>query len=138
MIVAKVEISRPAIERWSLGIHTSAIKNRAATAGKDPVVDDASNECDESRKYTEFPAVAHLEELRHCERSGFPEAVDHPSGKRNDDERRALHKPPPDRGEGDVVVLLPEPDQRNDTELGHPVRNCDQVPPGATLSSQEP
>ena len=112
------------------------MKNLAATA-EDAVVDDPRDEGDKTGEYTEVPAVSNLEELGHRHGSRLTEPVDDPTRQCDEDERGPFHEAPPDRCEADVVVLLPEPHQRDDAELGHPIGDRDQVTTGTSIGCQE-
>ena len=105
--------------------------------GEDPVVDDPGQKGDQAGEDPESPRVSKLEELRHGEGPGLPEPVDDPARQRDEDHRRVFHEPPPDAGEPDVVVLLPEPDQRDHAELSHSITDRDQIAPGATIGGEE-
>ena len=104
---------------------------------KDSVIDDSGDERDQTGEHAELPAVAHLEELGERHRTSLAIAVDHPARERDDDHRGTFHQSPPDRGVGDVVVLLPVPDQGDHTELRHSKGDGDQIATGTAIGREK-
>ena len=104
---------------------------------KNRIIDNPGRTLQDGSKDAKFAAVAHLEELPHGHRPGFPEAVDTVTGQSEEEPDRGANAVPELECESAVVIHFKNSHQADQSHSGFTAGNRNNITPGNPPGSQK-